>query len=310
MARSLWAFRRGFTLIELLVVIAIIAILIGLLVPAVQKVREAAARAECQNQLKQLGLALHGHHDSKRELPPGAISTNASASNPTGRTTWLVFILPFVEQTSVYTKYDFTLNYNNDANKPVGLLKVPVYYCPAGSQARSGNSSEAWNGTRHLSTHYYGCMGPTGQAVVGGTTFTYKTNSAGTNSANSTHGILAVNSKVRLTDIIDGTSNTIMVGERSINEVTPTANGYRAWTRGQNGGVGASKNVTFPINAKPAGDYNGSNNFNDMAFASNHTNGCNVLMGDGSARFLGETVNLNILKACASKDSREVAQLP
>jgi prepilin-type N-terminal cleavage/methylation domain-containing protein len=301
--------RKAFTLIELLVVIAIIAILIALLVPAVQKVREAAARTHCINNLKQLGLGLHAYHDTVKSFPAGAYGTNASVSNPTGRTTWMVHILPFVEQTAIFKQYNMTVNYNATANLPVGIMKVPIYYCPSGSQELSGNSGEASpppNPVRHFSTHYYGNMGPTGTAVIGGTTYTYTTSNAGTNSAASRHGPLGVDTKVRIVDILDGSSNTILVGERSM--VKPGADtGYRSWIRGQNGGVGASKNMTNLINKV---HYNGSTNFNDISFGSNHANGCTFLLGDGSGRFITENVDINILKTSASKDSGEVVQLP
>src|SRR5262245_45917281 len=105
--------RRGFTLIELLVVIAIIAILIGLLLPAVQKVRDAAMRMSCQNKLKQLGLALHNYHNAFSKLPPGAQAAVLPVPNPAGNTTtiagssWIVFILPQIEQDSIYKLYRF-----------------------------------------------------------------------------------------------------------------------------------------------------------------------------------------------------------
>jgi len=291
--------RPAFTLIELLVVIAIIAILIALLVPAVQKVREAAARTQCQNNLKQMGLALHAYHDTSKKLPAGG-------QTATPMTTWLVYILPFIEQGNVFRLYDQTQNYNAAANLPIGIIPMPIYQCPAGSQALSGNGSEASGGVQHFSTHYYGCMGPTGTAVIGGVTYTYATSNAGTNSAAASDGILGQNTKVRLTDILDGTSNTIMVGERSNTEPAGT-NSYRSWTRGCNGGCGASKNVTNLMNST---NYNGSNNFNDISFGSNHINGANMLFGDGSARLVTETIDINVLKACASISSKEVASLP
>src|SRR2546426_5060348 len=99
--------RHGFTLIELLVVIAIIAILIGLLVRAVQKVREAAARSQCQNNLKQIGLALHAYHDVKKKLPPGGIAQITTPAAPTSEAglSWQVLTLPYIEQGNLYVKF-------------------------------------------------------------------------------------------------------------------------------------------------------------------------------------------------------------
>src|SRR5262245_60815550 len=115
--------RRAFTLIELLVVIAIIAILIALLVPAVQKVREAAARSQCGNNLKNLILAVQNYHDTTKSFPPARIHIDGQAS-------WMVIILPFIEQNALYDKWDLakTVYQQTNFNK---AAQVPLYYCPS-----------------------------------------------------------------------------------------------------------------------------------------------------------------------------------
>src|SRR3989442_8806023 len=124
--------RVGFTLIELLVVIAIIGILIGLLVPAVQKVREAAARSQCQNNLKQVGLALHAYHDVNKKLPPGGIAQIKTPAAPTSEAglSWQALILPFIEQGNLAAKFDPTLGYRSTINSPLGMIQGPIYFFP------------------------------------------------------------------------------------------------------------------------------------------------------------------------------------
>jgi prepilin-type N-terminal cleavage/methylation domain-containing protein/prepilin-type processing-associated H-X9-DG protein len=305
MLASIRPARRAFTLIELLVVIAIIAILIGLLLPAVQKVREAAARMKCQNNLKQLGIALHAYHDANQKFPAGCWDYTASATNQTGAAGWTVFILPYIEQDALFKLYDMTKNYDNSVNLAVASNKVSALYCPSGQEQRSGNASEVYNSSAVYTTHYYGVMGPTGTAALGGTTYTYTSQGSG-NGLYSTHGILGYQTKVRMTDITDGTSNTFLVGERSVTEPASGNNAYRAWTRGYNTASGASKNMTNPLNST---NYNGSSNFDDISFGSMHTGGVNFLMGDGGVRFGSNSSDLNVLKAMSSKDQGEVAQL-
>src|SRR5205807_2544427 len=123
--------RSGFTLIELLVVIAIISTLIGLLLPAVQKAREAASRIKCANNLKQLGLALHSFHDSHGHLP-ATIRPPTSNVGPTPRQGWILFALPYFEQDNLYRQYDFTKNWFDPAgNQSVVSNRIPILQCPS-----------------------------------------------------------------------------------------------------------------------------------------------------------------------------------
>jgi prepilin-type processing-associated H-X9-DG protein len=227
------------------------------------------------------------HNDTLKTLPAGGGMSNLWNS-------WLVVILPYVEQNGLFNQYNLGLPYNNNVNLAVGVNKVPIYYCPAGSPLLSGNSAEAFNGIRHPSTHYRAVMGPNGAFTAGAPA--YPVSSAGANGAHSQQGAMPYNIMFKLVDIIDGTSNTFLIGERSNHETT--TNSYRSWIRGNNGGCGACQNVATPINST---NYNGSNNFNDISFGSNHVNGTNFAFGDGSVRYVTQSVDMLIYLATASR---------
>jgi prepilin-type N-terminal cleavage/methylation domain-containing protein len=245
--------RTAFTLIELLVVIAIIAILIGLLLPAVQKIREAAARMSCTNNLKQIGLALHNYHDVNNTFPPGNVQENT----PTSRNwtaSWATFILPFVEQDNLHRLYDFNLDLrvisgtNGPNNQRVKSTPVNVYNCPSDPTAgqilipasRNQNGSE---GTWAASS--YRCNGGlvdgAGAVYAGGGGQTNRWwdqfDGAPSEALGYGRGPLHVwgpkNGNAyppeRITTITDGTTNTLMVGEYYTSS-TPTRTTFWAYS--------------------------------------------------------------------------------
>jgi prepilin-type N-terminal cleavage/methylation domain-containing protein len=122
--------RRGFTIVELLVVIAIIGMLIGLLLPAVQAVREAARRMQCQNNLHQIGIAMHNYHAAFRKLPPGGIEVRPETSRGK-QIAWSAMVLPFLEQSAVYSKIDFNFAFDHPVNREAAATPIEAYLCPS-----------------------------------------------------------------------------------------------------------------------------------------------------------------------------------
>jgi prepilin-type N-terminal cleavage/methylation domain-containing protein/prepilin-type processing-associated H-X9-DG protein len=216
--------RSGFTLIELLVVIAIIAILIALLLPAVQKVREAAARAQCQNNLKQIGLAIHNYHDNKKRLPPDRIVNDWA--------TWAVVILPYLEQDNIFKLWDLRRRYAEQPTSPDPCPhNISVYICPSRRAVPALSVSytfAAGNGANL--TARPGGVGD--YASVAGTsnnegvlrisvpsgTWNNQTISGTGNFNSSGPGALVLtwNTKTSFKNIRDGTSNTLLIGEKHI----------------------------------------------------------------------------------------------
>jgi prepilin-type N-terminal cleavage/methylation domain-containing protein/prepilin-type processing-associated H-X9-DG protein len=340
--------RSAFTLIELLVVIAIIAILIGLLVPAVQKVRDAAARASCQNNLKQIGLALHNYNDSKKTLPPGC-TTDAAPYGAGGGwgSSWMVFLLPYVEQGPLYNLWQFTgansgyVNANNRALTTAnGGLVIPTYRCPASTLpmfSQNGNLLV-------MHANYVGLSGASNQALTGtGYTESRIDNSAaGLNCCSgggpaSGGGVLFRGSKVKITDITDGTSNVLMVSEHgdyfSASDGSKrewSAGGLYGWSMGTNTNSPPNNpaatnadnrqfnctTIRYAINAKTGWSTNGGGGTqsgdctvgvcydlgNNLPLNSTHTGGVNAVFGDGSVRFLSDTTALGVLALISVRD--------
>lgn len=281
--------RRGFTLVELLVVIAIIAILIGLLLPAVQKVRDGAQRTRCQNNLKQIGVALHNYHGVYDSLPPGLTTTVPYYMS------WMTRLLPYIEQDALWQQTDAAYQINTWpwANPPhSGLIQVMnAYICPADG--------------RELVASYAGSIqiAFTGFLGVSGTDL------------NNPNGVLYANSAIRFADISDGTSNTLAAGERP-----PSADLWYGWWyagAGQpptyNGScdvvMGVSE-INVSVGGCPSGPYRfdwgtPSNLCDQFHYWSVHPNGSNFLFADGSVRFLGYSV-APVLPALATRAGDEV----
>jgi prepilin-type N-terminal cleavage/methylation domain-containing protein len=288
--------RKAFTLVELLVVIAIIGILVALLLPAIQAAREAARRTQCNNQMKQLGVALHNYHDTFNLFPPGGLSAG-------NRLAWTVLILPFIEMEAMHSLVDFNARTGNGydaAAVNINTLKPAPYLCPSAVRAKSFENGS----TTIYTTHYYGIMGPKGTNTSTGTNYSAD-NAGDTHGGFATQGVLLRRDSVRFADILDGTSNTFLVGESSYSRSLTGQNNtsFRKWYRGNDSTAsGGTKNIVYGINVMP---YNGSNNFNDISFGSEHPGGCMFVRCDGAVRFVSQDVDLGVYKATASRDGSE-----
>ena len=279
--------QRGFTLVELLVVIAIIGILIALLLPAVQSAREAARRMQCSNNLRQIGLALHGYHESFRSFPPGAKWGSGSNYTDLSLHVWL---LPYLEQKNTYDNIDPTIPVYNGVNRELGKQIASFLLCPSdGRQPYDPfNESYEW-----LTTNYVGVMGPGRRSNFVDLEDSHCGNY-------STDGIFYPYSGVRIAHIRDGTSNTFAFGERFYE--------LRVWTKGAyyDGSptshvcVFAAKNIRWAINSDPeATCYRNCSHgvtclFNDLFFGSRHPGGAHFVMADGSVHFVNETIDLTL----------------
>jgi prepilin-type N-terminal cleavage/methylation domain-containing protein/prepilin-type processing-associated H-X9-DG protein len=339
--------RNAFTVIELLVVIAIIAVLIGLLLPAVQKVREAAARLSCSNNLKQLGLAMHNYEGAVGHFPSAFIgqAPPAYAGFPPYFFSWsaLAQLNPYLEQTNIYNNMDLTQpiymppTYNiSAANQFAVSQTIKLFLCPSDV----GRSVDAAYG---LST-----VGPTNYAVCVGT----GTSGAALGSPWNTDGMFEAQIGLRVADAADGLSNTAMMSESTLGEGPENATGAipgnpqtvyayagfgnllsdaacasaTQWNVAQHRGFMwasgemrcASYNHYYPPNS-PTCDCvtnEGANTptpYESDAFRaarSRHTNGVNLLLGDGSVRFVNTAISLGAWRALATRSGGEVISDP
>jgi prepilin-type N-terminal cleavage/methylation domain-containing protein/prepilin-type processing-associated H-X9-DG protein len=308
--------RKGFTLIELLVVIAIIAILIGLLVPAVQKVREAASRLSCTNNLKQLGLAAQNYHGVYKRFPPG-VNLPFVYKAPTWQSDPPVFpgqsislfesLLPYFEQDNLYKLLNFHVSqYGNclGPNSP-GATIIPVLLCP------SDVAPKQTTYTTGGKTYYFGANSYGGNAGI----YSFYTDTMDRT------GIFYINSSVTIQGITDGTSNTFMFGER--NRVDPTYDRIYGGSFGQRSGWAWANTLpgfdylfgaAMPINwlMPPTLQSDPGFVYEDLrfsSFGSNHTNGANFCFCDGSVRYLSDSTPLVTLQALCTRNGGEVFNL-
>ena len=268
-------FGAAFTLVELLVVIAILAILVGLLIPAVQRVRESASRTQCQNNLRQIGIALQSYHDEKRALP--------TANSPTFNSAFTL-ILPYIEQDNIRKVYDTSLPPTAPPNNTVTNLPVQIYLCP--SMLPPPGPEDAY------STHYASyavCIGsndawappPDNGAIV---------------RSNATGNPTIVGKGKRITDIKDGSSNTILVGEMGFQlkdyyfSSGPYAGsprgGNTSWAFGYTSYSVASTKAKMNTVTPPTSLLDRL-----QTFRSDHSGGCNFLFGDSSVRFITDGID-------------------
>jgi prepilin-type N-terminal cleavage/methylation domain-containing protein len=274
--------RRAFTLIELLVVIAIIAVIVGLLLPAVQRVREAAARLSCSNNLKQLGFALHGHNDLYQFLPHGGDSwaqppTYANLGQPAIGTRqyggWGFQILPFIEQGNVW-KGSGSLTISQAQIAAIGA-PVKTFTCPARRSTNLLPPTPSWYGPSgdysHAVTDYAGCEGTTGN------------NGAIVRNSPTAPQVIEMG-----TGVPDGLSNTIFLGEKQLDSArigTYQDDDNEGYTAGWDWDSIRGTWMT------PARDYPWNRGYSDDRFGSAHPTGCSFVFGDGSVHFIGYSVN-------------------
>jgi prepilin-type N-terminal cleavage/methylation domain-containing protein len=312
----------AFTLIELLVVIAIIGLLIALLLPAVQAAREAARRIQCTNNLKQIGLALHGYLGVWQSFPPAYLARPVTGLELGPGWAWGTLILPYLEERTLYDSANFDFSYGNpditDAAGLIGLFAnatarrvgISVFLCPSGG-----------GGEGPLD------LGP-GSGSVDGTAGQYIASAGWIDSSRSPiqgTGVFYPNSRVSVADIADGTGGTLMIGERSRNLADATWSGVfgsrtvpgplctkKGWPvqscvgmmfllMGRSGPLSDIVSGSIPGGNTPNAPGSGAD-----GFASKHPGGCQFLLGDGSVQFIKETVDPHVFQALATRAGGEV----
>lgn len=304
--------RRAFTLVEMLVVIAIIGVLIALLVPAVQKVREASARAACINNLKQIALAVNAYHTRERRLPFNTFDGEYGDGPNSRAWSWLARLLPDLDQKSLFLQGG--IDKKNFVDSQVAGASIPVLLCPS-DPSSIGPRLDAANlpGIPIGQTNYKGVSGSNwgdDQIGMNGSNFTTDWRNPGTNGSFDGHSFgdgifyrLDYLRRLRMTQITDGTSNTFMIGED-----VPEKTTFCSWPYSNN----ATGTCAIPPNVRKADgtEYEKGNWENNESFRSRHIAGLHFAMADGSVHFISNSIGLNIYRALGTIQGGERASLP
>jgi prepilin-type N-terminal cleavage/methylation domain-containing protein len=269
--------RGGFTLIELLVVIAIIGVLVGLTLPAVQSAREASRRTQCQNYLKQQGLALNNYVTLGDAFPIGYIAWTNPPGGAAPGWAWSAAVLPQLEQSTIYNALNINLPIDLPDNATVRGVVLAIYVCP----------SDRNTGTFNVTSQVTG--GP-----IAAQTTSYAAN-GGTNTATQPNGMFLMNKSVRLKQVKDGLSNTFAVGERGSFVV------QNAWPGVLGDGRGGTEVLALVSNSGPD-----PTNPSPTSFCGPHTGMTQFLMGDGSVHPIKATINPSVYRALSTCNGREV----
>lgn len=277
--RSAGRHRQGFTLLEMLTVVMILAVLIALLLPAVQQAREAARRYACQNNLAQIGLALQNYEMVHERLPPGTVNPTGPirSENQGYHIGWMVQILPHLEHENVYAQFNFSMGLYDEENYVPARCTIPSFACPS---SPSGGVVVV-----NLATgNYAGCHHDVEAPIDV-----------------DNHGVLFLNSSIRYRDLHDGSAATIFVGETSGG--LGWAAGTRATLRNTGGPInGRTVAQGVPIQVPLSGPELDAYLLAVGGFSSSHTGGANFLLGNGSVRFISESVSLPVLQTLAHRD--------